>query len=758
MIQAPGGASGHDRPAMSASRPRRAAGPPPRVDLTTAQRLGLGAGVGLAVALLLLLARPLAVVERIELPLVDVRTRAFAGSRGPDPRIVLSEVLDADVAAVKRDLATAWPWPLDLNAEIFAFMARAGVRSVVVDVLHLDRGAGPDDVPGQRALTPEQEAEQLGEMGGAEAYAAAMKAIGDVTLAFELVDEPQYDAPARFEAAKGRRHVLTRGPAEPRSRRGADLPVRRVLEGARRLGFVNVPKDADGVHRRAYLAGRWGDVVVGSLAYAAAGGGELERGRAKVGGAARPVMEDGTILLDFRGAAHRTYPRVAPSKILEWARAAPGDVPVPPEARAALEGKIVVWGKNLAGEDDRLPTPMHEAHHGPEFQATAIDDLLHGDGRVRAPFATNAAILLVLCAAVGAVGVASKRSWVPHVAAVLALALVAAVAVGGFAAGTSVDVFTPGLGVLLAWGGALAAHRLTEGRYNRWLEGTFARYLAPEVIESLKTDPSLLKLGGARRNITVLFSDVAGFTKLSEALPGEATVSLLNEYLTMHCDAVLAQAGVIDKFLGDGVMAFFGDPVPSTDHAVRACRAALAVQERLPMLRPAWESRGLEDFPVRVGLNSGEALVGNMGSRQRFDYTCMGDAVNLASRLEGANKAFGTRILLGPETYASAREEVLAKPLADVVVVGREEPVAVYELVGLRSGAPPDLAAHVEAFARAHAAARRGDLDGAERALDEAERAKPGDGPVSWFRGVLERLRSGEEPSPWSGRYVLSSK
>jgi adenylate cyclase len=395
---------------------------------------------------------------------------------------------------------------------------------------------------------------------------------------------------------------------------------------------------------------------------------------------------------------------------------------------------------------------------GPEFQATAIDDLLNGGGRVRAALAPNAALLLAATLLTALGGWLLRGRVVPHLAAVAALVVVAAVTHAAFAAGTSMDLFTPLLGVFLAWGGVTLTRLLTEGRYNRWLEGAFGRYLAPPVIEALKRDPSLLELGGRRTEITVLFSDVAGFTTLAKKLGEKDIVRLLNEYLTAHCAAVFEEGGVVDKFIGDAVMAFWGDPIPTADHAVRACRSALAVQARMPALGPLLRSLGIPEFHVRIGLNSGTAVVGNMGSRQRFDYTCMGDTVNLASRLEGANKKFGTSILLGSRTHDEARAAVLARPLAGLTVVGRDEPEPVYELLAMRDGAPQDLVAHVAAFAAAQAAARRDDLPAAEAALAEAERLRPGDGPTAWFRGVLAAMRAGTAPRPWSGVLTLTEK
>ncbi|MFV1959813.1 MAG: adenylate/guanylate cyclase domain-containing protein, partial [Planctomycetota bacterium] len=423
-----------------------------------------------------------------------------------------------------------------------------------------------------------------------------------------------------------------------------------------------------------------------------------------------------------------------------------------------LEGKIVVWGLNLAGQEDKVASTLGGTYHGPEFQATAIDNLLHGDGRVRASGGLNALVLLGLTVLLGGLAGYVRSRLLPHLVPLLFALLLVVGAYGLFSRGLSIDLFTPLLGIVLTWGGTSIVRVLTEGRRNRWLEGTFGRYLAPSIIEALKRDPALLQLGGRRREITILFSDVADFTRLCESLSPENVVELLNRYLTTHSSAVMNEGGVVDKFQGDAVMAFFGDPVPTADHAYRACRSALEVRARLPDLMPLWEGMGLDGFEIRIGLNTGTAIVGNMGSDQRFDYTCMGDAVNVASRLEGANKAFGSRILIGSRTFEECRAQIVARPIARIVLVGRSEPEPVFELLALKEGASSDLLAHVAAFEAALEAARRGDLEAARRALDEAEGLRPGDGPTAWLRGLVERLAQGEEPSPWSGLVTLTGK
>ncbi len=757
-------------------------------DMPTGARIVLGALIGVAIGGLLLLLRPTDLFESVELRFIDVRTRHFLATRPPDPRIVLAEITEADVRAVWEAWFQRWPWPLELNTQAFQLMKEAGVEAVVVDVFHFDHGVGIDDLDLKREPDAvsrrlfDNEEEQGAELG--QAFAAfrfageeppkgpdaedpqrrAYEKRHGVALAYMLSDTPKYEQPSRVRAAEGKsaEAVLHDAPAGI-AREGANLPASRIAAGAAYLGFANVVENVDGVVRTASATGRWGARPVPSLALAAAmlaTGGQVRfvPGGVEVEDAYERLMDDGSFLVNFRGDPFYTYPTVPPANILRWAQLYAETGEMPAEAKKELAGKIVVWGVNIAGIEDIVTTPLSGKYHGPEYQATILDDLLHGDGRVRAGAPANALILFALTVLLGTLAGVLRSRLLPHLVPLLAALLLLVLAWSLFRRGTSIDVFTPLMGIVLTWVATSIVRVLTEGRRNRWLEGTFGRYLAPSIIEALKQDPELLVLGGQRRDITILFSDVANFTRLSESLSPDQTVSLLNRYLTAHSAAVMEEGGVVDKFEGDAVMAFFGDPVPTPTHALQACRAALAVFERLPSLRPIWESMGLTEFGIRIGINTGTAVVGNMGSEQRFDYTCMGDAVNLASRLEGANKAFRSGILIGSRTRAEAGAAILAKPIGDLVVFGRKGAEPVYELVAMESVAPADLAAHVAAFTRAHDAARAGDLALAMTALDEAERFKPGDGATDWLRGIVRGVMAAGEGVAWSGRVTLTGK
>ena len=370
--------------------PAAAAAPRP-VETSRLKRALIGIAIGVVVTALLAWARGTTIGEALDLRLTDLRTRRLAGARAPDPRIVLCQIVEDDLQRLQM-AGQPWPWDLELvNAPIFDLMKKAGVVAVMVDVLQLDRGAGPDDVPAVGELPPDVLEKRTIEAGKAEELAGAWTRIGAVAAGFELAATPGWEIPGRIAVAEQRLRTpgLT-APAGAFARAGANLPVRRLGEAATVLGFTNGVEDSDGTFRRALTVGRWGERTAMSLALATASlvSGTTPRleGDAIVVGANRQRVEpDGSFLIDFRGAPLRTYPRVAPWQLYQWAQEEYAKKEVPEAAKRALAGKIVVWGVNAAGLKDLIASPMSGVHDGPEIQATILDNLLHGDGRVAVP-------------------------------------------------------------------------------------------------------------------------------------------------------------------------------------------------------------------------------------------------------------------------------------------------------------------------------------------------------------------------------------
>jgi adenylate cyclase len=275
-------------------------------------------------------------------------------------------------------------------------------------------------------------------------------------------------------------------------------------------------------------------------------------------------------------------------------------------------------------------------------------------------------------------------------------------------------------------------------------------------VEAIIAQPDRLELGGEEIETTVLFADLEGFTLLSETMPPQALIKLLNDYFTPMTRIIMAHQGTLDKYIGDALMALWGAPVPMPDHALRACGAAIEMERTMTGLQAQWQEMGLPLLTARLGLHTGPVVAGNVGSRERFNYTVLGDTVNLASRLEGVNKAYGTRILLSEETARLVRDRLLVRELDLVQVKGRSQPVTIYELVGPYPPAGPP--AWMDYFAVGLGAYRQRQWEEASQAFWEVLNLNPGDRPAQVFLGRCRFFAAAPPPPDWQGVFVLESK
>jgi adenylate cyclase len=316
-------------------------------------------------------------------------------------------------------------------------------------------------------------------------------------------------------------------------------------------------------------------------------------------------------------------------------------------------------------------------------------------------------------------------------------------------------------GTLVANVGFVAMYRaLVEEKEKRRVRGAFQQYLSPEVIRRLLENPDLVK--PRKTNLTVMFSDVRGFTSISEKLDAQELAALLNEYLTDMTKIVFDHNGTLDKYIGDAVMAFWGAPFEELGHATQACHAALAMIARLKQMQKKWRAEGEPVLDIGVGLTTGVASVGNMGSELRYGYTALGDTVNLSSRLEGLNKEYATHILLSETTYLAVEDPLLLFRELDLIrVKGKLQPVTLYELVASRGtpeGDAPGLANRLDLFAQGLACYRERRWQDAQIVFEKLTERWPEDGPA---RVYLNRCREYQVEGPddtWDGVYVMTHK
>jgi adenylate cyclase len=551
----------------------------------------------------------------------------------------------------------------------------------------------------------------------------------------------------------------------------ATLPIPSLVQATAALGSITFTPDDDGVSRAVWPTMRYAPlgatemVEVWGLSTAAAlvSGADLdlivEHGRPtlRVDGRVIPLDDEGRMVLRFHGG-EGVYRQYNFASVLRSAKLTERGLPVSTARPSDFRGKTVIIGATAAGLLDLRATPMGGVLPGYLIQATALDNLLQGNPIWRVTPTTRAAIVLTLAVAAGAL--AMIRATRLGILSVLAIAIIyIAIAAWAYGArGIWLDVVAPLAGVAFAWAGATGYAYVTEGRERRFLRDAFSRYLAPDVVEALVAQPGRLSLGGETRELTIMFADVAGFTTLAEGRAPSEVVSLMNECFEELTGVIQRHGGTVDKFIGDAVMAFWNAPVLQSDHAARAMLAGRELLDAVDRVNASWVDRKLPELGMRVGLATGPAVVGNVGSQTKFNYTVMGDTVNLASRLEGAAKVYGTLSLIADTVVnAAGSGGIPVRELDRLRVKGKAEAVTVYEI--LRDhGNDFTYAEAMRGYAKALETYRAGAFAEAAQQFDAVLLLVPGDGPSLEMKERCLAYMAAPPPPGWRGDHVLTSK
>ncbi|MDH4128248.1 MAG: CHASE2 domain-containing protein [Spirochaetota bacterium] len=429
----------------------------------------------------------------------------------------------------------------------------------------------------------------------------------------------------------------------------------------------------------------------------------------------------------------------------------------------AFRGKIVLYGATATALLDLRPTPFYEREAGVHVHATAVDNIIKGDFLVEIREDVYVIILILILGLISAFLITELPIiWgIIGNFVLLGIVFIGSVLLYKFS-NIIMDTATPIITIVASFIVITGISFIKENKDKKYIQGAFGQYLSPKVINIIMDDPSKMELGGQKREITAFFSDVAGFSTISEKLTPEELVSLLNVYLTDMCDIIAKYDGTVDKFEGDAIIAFWGAPLDEPEHAKLACYSTIEMQKRLNILTEKWKAENrdslITNMKMRIGINSGFAVVGNMGSKQRMDYTMMGDTVNLAARLEGANKFYGTYSMISDATYLQAKNYIDVRELDKIQVVGKKEAVVVYELLGRKDETSGAKADGVELYLKALELYKQQKFKEAINIFESVFKHIPNDPPSKTY---IERCNSLilEPPGPdWDGRYVLKSK
>jgi len=319
-----------------------------------------------------------------------------------------------------------------------------------------------------------------------------------------------------------------------------------------------------------------------------------------------------------------------------------------------------------------------------------------------------------------------------------------------------VELFRPAFGLVVGYTSAMVYRYMTEEKQKRVIKGAFQQYVSPAVVDEMLDDPDKLQLGGERRELTILFADIQGFTGFSEKLEPEELTNFLNKFLTIMTNRIFEFQGTVDKYIGDAIMAIFGAPLPFDDHAVKALDSALGMHDELDNIRAEWGDFLPEKFDLKLGLNTGPVVVGNMGSDVRFDYTVLGDNVNLAARLEALTRQYGVSLLISESTRKAIGDQFLVRELDGVRVKGKEKPVVIFEVMA-RKGSPDDTERNQLLAERFAEALRLYRMQKWDEALDIFTALE--DDPVSQiFAERCSHLKSEPPGDDWDGVWIMTTK
>ncbi len=628
----------------------------------------------------------------------DRITDRFFLPRSADSSVAIVAIDDASLSKIGR-----WPWPRTVHAQLIQKLTALGAKAIALDVNFPEPSNDSDD----------------------HALAAAIQASNNVVLPIEL----------SFVSNGGDRTFDSKNTVQP---------IAIIQSAAKAAGFSNTPLDADSIVRRVPLTGQGLDGShVPSFSYETA----RLMGRA-------PELKDiprdrqGNLLVNFPDQPRRAFPIIAASDILQ-------DKIQPSE----IQGKAIFIGATARDLHDQqnVATSYGDPMSGVEIHASIYDTLVSRAWLVPvSPWIQGLLVLLVgLILGFLAPTVRPRWSFLAALSMWIAWLLSAFIL---FDRGHVLDIVWITFVIFFGYASLILERWLATETQRRQLRSAFSRYVSPSVVEHLIREPDKLKLGGERRVMSVLFSDLRGFTSLSEGLTPEALVDVLNTYLNEMTNIVFEEGGVLDKYIGDAVMAFWNAPFDQKDHAARSVRTAIRMRDKLDeMNREGVFPKGVE-LKVGVGINSGDMVVGNIGADIRYDYTVIGDSVNLASRTEGLCKEYGVLIIITKNVLDKLGTSFVTRELDSVAVKGKKEPVRIFEVLGEEGKVAADKISFAKKFEQALNDYYVRKFDEAAKACESLLALKSDD--VS-TKNLLERCRIYLEtppPADWNGAWVMTKK
>ncbi len=659
----------------------------------------------------------------------DFRLRLVADSKQADKSIQLIVIDQASLDYFARQQNITWPWPRALYVPVIKYLEIAGAKGLAFDMIFSESSV--------HGVADDQE------------FAAGLKVKFPIVNAASLNKDPTLVEPEKFEIFRAlqAQHDLERITEQLVAPKYSNvtLPIPEIVQGSDEIGAVNAAPDIDGVFRHYQPAAHVQDLPILGLPFALY---HATNPAQDFSVAARRQSRDGRLAVNFHGASNTYHTQNMVDILNSYLDIQEGRSPrVDPAQFKDAYVFLGVWAPGLL---DLRPTPLDSVYRGVEYNAAVLDNLIHSD------FVGRPGKLSALAFGSFFLVLAAFLSF--YTEGVISHTLVLVGVLGGMFASA---IYFASLAIWMPLASAIGVYLITlissfalqyqlEGRNLKFLRGAFGRYVSPDVIEKIVRDPNALALGGDRRELTIFFSDIGGFTSISERMDPVSLVKLLNQYLTAMTDIILKSGGTLDKYEGDAIIAFWNAPLAVLHHANVAVKAAIECQVKLADMREDFQREYGVELHSRVGMHTGLVSVGNFGSQDRFNYTIIGDAANLASRLEGANKHFGTGMLVSQATVDGLVDDIPIRPVGSIRVVGRREALRVYEpvLPGTFFCDPKNL----EVYLRALRAFEARDLVEAKRLFSEL--------PDNLSAAYLNRIEreQGTLTANWSAVWELKEK
>lgn len=654
--------------------------------------------------------------------------------------MAIAAIDDKSLEAIGR-----WPWSRSVIARLVTLLKQGGAKAVAIDLLLTEPESDPENHKIRELITEYTRLGLLQTTPETQAFFSKMVEIAEKTDHDTMLAEAMDKAknvilPMVFETTPDETFAPT-------------LPIPILAQAASRIGFVNVLPDSDGAVRRGlgmikkdeefylsfsiravqkYLKIKHKDIIISP-------GKEIRLNDYSV-----PIDDKGIFYINYYGP-DTTISSYSCADILNGT--------IPPNE---FKDKIVFVGSAATGLGDHWANPFTASFSGVETHATIADNILTGRFLQRPAWTKYADTFILILTGIILTMLLSEirmRYFAPVSFGFIFLFILINQIIFNYYRLILLWVY-PISNIMLITLSVFIHRHLTEGREKRLLKNAFERYLNPSVVNRIIENPDCLRLGGEKKELTVLFSDIRGFTAISEKLVPESLVQFMNQYLTSMTDIVMSNEGTLDKYIGDAVMAIYGAPQSQKDHAIRACSSAIRMFEILYEKREIWKNEGLPPIWVGIGINTGQMVVGNMGSAKRFNYTVMGDHVNLASRLEGLTKLYGVKIIVSEFTQKMAKEEFIFRELDIVRVKGRQTPVKIFELQGKDYYTHGNYA-FIPIFHDGLDAYRKGKWDKAIRFFEECLEIKPQDQPALLYieRCLAMKNSDSQSSSDWDCTY-----